>query len=163
MGNTLAYAVAPVIAAFITVPGHIFMAFSLDMSPEEAGRTFYYQDDLIYMEDNAWIPVEVTSIDEGFLKAWQLGAQQWRQYKTKEQSGFYNMHEAWEIYEPVGFSGRAEDLEIPSERSLLVNYNNTVEDFVEREITPGVNELEELIASTDGSPRMINKLGVLYA
>ena len=26
--------------AFITVPGHIFMAFALDMSPAEAKRSF---------------------------------------------------------------------------------------------------------------------------
>ncbi|MEA1911290.1 MAG: hypothetical protein U9N32_06385, partial [Spirochaetota bacterium] len=34
-------------AAFITVPGHIFLAFSLDIPYEDAGRIFINQEDLI--------------------------------------------------------------------------------------------------------------------
>jgi len=34
--------------AFITVPGHIFMAFSLDLPPEEARKVFYQDDELVF-------------------------------------------------------------------------------------------------------------------
>lgn len=63
--------------AFITIPGHIFMAFSIDMTPDEARKRFLRADELIFREDKTWIPVEITEIGGGFLKAWQRGAKQW--------------------------------------------------------------------------------------
>ena len=65
--------------AFITVPGHIFMAFSLDQSPAEALTRFSHPEELVIKENKAWIPLEVTAREGGFLKAWQMGAQEWRE------------------------------------------------------------------------------------
>jgi hypothetical protein len=59
--------------AFITIPGHLFMAFSADMSPVEARKSFLKAEDLIFKDDNTWIPVEVTERDGGFLKATVAG------------------------------------------------------------------------------------------
>ncbi|MCK7477118.1 MAG: hypothetical protein M0C28_06115 [Candidatus Moduliflexus flocculans] len=64
--------------AFITVPGHIFMAFNLDARPEEARRVFSRADELIMREDKTWLPLEITDRSGGFLKAWQAGAKEWQ-------------------------------------------------------------------------------------
>ncbi|MBI9104205.1 MAG: hypothetical protein JEY99_17440 [Spirochaetales bacterium] len=48
--------------AFVTVPGHIFMAFALGISPAEASRTFYNRENLIVMEGKVWIPMEITAL-----------------------------------------------------------------------------------------------------
>ena len=42
-------------AAFVTIPGHIFTALSLDMPPEEAKRTFLNEVDLIFTENNTFL------------------------------------------------------------------------------------------------------------
>ena len=56
-------------AAFITIPGHIYAAVSLNMDPEEAKHTFNSSNDLIFRNENTWLPVEITMIHEGFLKS----------------------------------------------------------------------------------------------
>ena len=44
------------------------------MTPEEARRAFKQIDEIIFAEGKAWIPVEITSRDRGFSKAWKDGA-----------------------------------------------------------------------------------------
>ena len=55
--------------AFITVPGHIFMAFSLGLTELEARQAFTSAGDFIYADGKAWVPVEVTIVQDGFNKA----------------------------------------------------------------------------------------------
>ena len=65
--------------AFITAPGHIFMAFNLEMEAETAKKTFQNPNDLIFRDGETWVPVEITLVRDGFLKAWTIGAKEWRE------------------------------------------------------------------------------------
>jgi hypothetical protein len=148
--------------AFVTVPGHIFVAFSLNLTPAEAKKFFSKPDDLIYMDNKMWVPVELTLLNEGFLKAWQSGASQWREHTSKMQASFYAMHDSWEIYKPVGFSEDAEPIVLPDSIRVLNVFNEELELFVNREIIPQVAILEEAIKNSNEDPKYINSLGVLY-
>ncbi len=65
-------------AAFVTTPGHIFVAFNLGLDKKAAADTFSNQADLIFREDGSvWMPVEVTLVRDGFQRAWKTGAQEW--------------------------------------------------------------------------------------
>jgi tetratricopeptide (TPR) repeat protein len=149
--------------AFITIPGHIFMAFSLDLTPEEARKAFYRDDDLIYMDGSSWIPVEITELKGGFLNAWQTGAREWREATSKEQEGFFPTHAAWKVYEPVGLPDEGVNIVLPSSDRIINSYLQELLNFVDREIYPQVREVEDQIKRYGSSPRMLNKLGVLYA
>ena len=85
--------------AFITVPEHIFMAFSLDIS-RGIREELLAPEDLIIKEGTAWIPLEVTERKGGFLAAWQLGARQWREQSAKGQAGFFSLADAWKATSP---------------------------------------------------------------
>ena len=74
------------------------------MSPDMARKTFQNSDDLIYQNNKVWLPIEITLREGGFLKAWELGAKEWRENKAKNQAKFYPIHDAWSIYQPVGYS-----------------------------------------------------------
>ncbi len=149
--------------AFITIPGHIFMAFSLDMSPEQARKSFSKSDDLIYREEKTWLPVEVTMLGEGFLKAWQTGAKQWREAVSNKKEGFYPMHGAWKIYEPVGLPGITGPLELPESDKLVSVYLAELIKYIDQEIYPKVASIREQMQKTGETTRLINKLGVIYA
>ena len=65
--------------AFITIPGHMFMAFALASSEEEARKTFSHTDEFIFRDGKVWVPIEVTEREGSFLTAWQAGAKEWRE------------------------------------------------------------------------------------
>ena len=149
--------------AFITIPGHIFMAFSLDVDPAEAQREFNRKDDLIFIDKTVWMPVEITSIGKGFLEAWRLGAREWRDNALKGQARIYPMHKAWSIYEPVGFAKAEADIKLPDEKKLADTYSAELRKFINQELNPQVQVYEDKIRSNKNNPALKNRLGVLYS
>jgi tetratricopeptide (TPR) repeat protein len=148
--------------AFITVPGHIFIAFSLNMKEAEAEKIFSRPEDLLVHDNKIWIPVEVTQIQDGFLRAWQTGAKEWRENESEGQAAIYPIHTAWATYAPVGMTdSNARIEELPGTR-VLTAYTSELERFIEREISDKVEDLRNRIKEND-SPKLINKLGILYA
>jgi tetratricopeptide (TPR) repeat protein/outer membrane biosynthesis protein TonB len=149
--------------AFITIPGHIFMAFALRDTPEDIRRTFTQTDELIFRNDKVWVPIEVTERDKSFMGAWQEGAKEWRDNLSKGQAGFYPVHEAWAIYEPVGLPGSGTAPALPDAAQLVKDFRGDVTALVDREIFTRVAELQAAITKSQESPKSVNVLGVLYA
>ncbi len=148
--------------AFITIPGHIFIAFSTGVSPEEARKTFSRADDLIIRPDMSWIPVEVTE-SAGFLQAWQDGAKEWRENLSRNQALLYPLREAWQLYAPVGLPGAEVTVQLPPSEKIVSAYQEEVGKFVGQEILPRVAELESQITKAQDPREPTNELGVLYA
>lgn len=149
--------------AFVTVPGHIFVAFALETGAEEALKTFQRPDDLVVRAGKAWVPVEITETRGGFLDAWQKGAQEWREAEVRGEAAFVPVREAWRAFKPVGLPGAAPAVRMPPEADLLARTGKETARFIEREISSRVARLQQEISASGGSPRAINRLGVLYA
>jgi len=149
--------------AFVTVPGHIFLAFSTGLSNEEAARVFSGSRELIVTDGRAWVPLETTVRSGGFMKAWTEAARQWRQADSRDNAGFFPVHAAWREYEPVGLPGDEADIAAPEKAELLGALEVEVARYVGRKIAPQVAELEKSIRSNGGTPAVYNKLGILYA
>ncbi|MBN2535233.1 MAG: tetratricopeptide repeat protein [Spirochaetales bacterium] len=148
--------------AFITIPGHIYFAFSLDMPPSRAKREFLSKDDLIYIEDKTWCPIEATALKEGFIQAWKTGAKEWRENNGKNLAALYPVRDAWKIYEAVGITGDPVAITLPTKNAVVESFINQINQFLKMELYPRVTELEEELKRSD-SPRIRNTLGILYA
>lgn len=148
--------------AFITVPGHIYMAFALSMTPPEAKRAFLKPDDLIFIEEKVWLPVEITMVQDNFLAAWAMGAKEWRENIGKGQAKIYPMHDSWEEYRPVGLSGST-SVSMPSKENIVSAFQAELTGFIDKEIYPQVERLEGQIRQSNNAPKYMNRLGVLYA
>ncbi len=148
--------------AFITIPGHIFVAFSLDMDPDTARKSFLRPDELIYEGGKTWLPVEITMVAEPFLKAWETGAKEWRENNARNQADMFPMHDCWKVYTPVGLSG-TENVSMPGRMEVVNAFQAEIIRFIDREIYPKVSELQAKIKESDNSARYVNRLGVLYA
>jgi tetratricopeptide (TPR) repeat protein len=148
--------------AFITVPGHIFMAVSLGIAPDQARKDFGSPDDLIITSDHVWLPIETTERSAGFIQAWQDAAKEWRENLAKQQTELYPVHEAWSVYEPVGFSSDMESIALPDADKVVASYLEELVRYIDSEIYPQVAKFQAEIKSTNNAPSALNKLGVLY-
>lgn len=149
--------------AFITVPGHIFMAFALDMSEDQARKSFIKTDELIFKDGKAWVPVEVTERSGTFLTAWQLGARQWRENLAKGQADFYPVRAAWQTYPAVFFPGASTQPPLPEAGQVISDFQNDLVSLVSREIGGKEAELQAAIKKNPGNTKAMNSLGLLYA
>ncbi len=150
-------------SAFVTIPGHLYTAFALDMDQEEAENTFATTRDLVYVDGEAWVPLEITLLQENFLAAWSTGAKQWRENRAADAARMYPIEDAWTIYQPTGFASQPLDIRIPQTTEVVPQYTDVLGSFVRREIAPQVAELEERIEASNGNPRLVNRLGTVYA
>ena len=149
--------------AFITVPGHIYTAFSLGMKPLTAKNLFENPEDLIIHKDKVWIPVEITQIKNDFQTAWKTGAQQWRRYQKDGNAQIYELHEAWKIYQPVGFPAASTVIELPDNDLFTKRYIKELGLIVQRQIKARVAQITTQIKKKPDDARLRNSLGVLYA
>lgn len=155
---------AGVPTAFITVPGHIYMALNLEMSPEQARATFSRADDVIVSDDNGvWMPIETTLLKEGFLTAWAEGARTWRKHHEEGTAKIFTTRDAWKTYEPVAFGVSDYAVDIPRREDVSASFRAELDRFVNRQIAERETSLLRRIAQNPGDARSRNRLGVLYA
>ena len=149
--------------AFITIPGHILMAFAVKMDADAAKKRFSNHDDLIFKDEKAWIPVEITEIDGGFLRAWEVGAQEWREASLNLKAGFYPMHSSWKLYEPVGLPGDASSIFLPDSNELVSKFLTELIVYIDKEIYPQKEKIDNDIRKYGKTAKLLNRRGVLYA
>jgi hypothetical protein len=151
--------------AFITMPGHIFLAFSLDMDSKTAQGTFMNTaDQLILRDDGAWMPVEITLVKKGFLKAWEMGAQEWRAASANGRAGFVRPGEGWEEDDP-GNTGDIVKAPVtpPDSEKVWASYSAELKAFYASDFKPRIDETLKALSAKKGDVKLLNRLGVLYA
>ncbi len=147
--------------AFITVPGHIFMAINLDMTPEAAGK-LPNSDDLIIRDGKVWLPIETTMRDKGLLDAWKEGAREWRQGVTDQDAAFYSVRDAWKVYQPVGLPADATSPQLPAQDLVQLAFSAELSRRVDDEIAAAIAPLNASIQE-HATPRALNSRGVAFA
>ncbi|MDR1318853.1 MAG: hypothetical protein LBJ90_04440, partial [Treponema sp.] len=147
--------------AFITIPGHIYMAFDSGLGEAEARRDFYAPEELVYHEGRAWVPLEVTIPREGFYRAWRIGAKEWHDAEKTGAAEIHLMHDSWKVYPPVSVPGEASDLSIPTEQAIAAAFDRAMDNYIEYEIRLPVREYELRLARGE-DPALRNEFGVLY-
>jgi hypothetical protein len=150
-------------AAFITVPGHILAAFSAGMVEEDAQAVFTNPDELIFKDGQTWIPVEITLLQEDFTKAWQIGAQTWREAAARGQAALLPVSESWKEYQPVGIPGEDTRIALPASHEMRKVYTESLARLAAREVAPKAEALKAQIAREGATPVLSNRLGILYA
>jgi tetratricopeptide (TPR) repeat protein len=148
--------------AFITIPGHIFMAINLDATPEEAKKVFTSTDNLIFRDNATWLPIEVTQRSGDFLVAWAEGGKEWRENSTRQQADFFPIRAGWKVYESVQYPGSS-TINVPSEEKIGAAFEDVSNRFVMQQITASVAQLQAKIRASNNSPKALNDLGLLYA
>ena len=149
--------------AFITIPGHIYMAVALTTSPDEVRKTFQNSDDFIFQNGKAWLPIEITLREGGFLKAWQYGAKEWRENSAAKTAAFYPMHDAWKVYQPVGYSSDVTGIQIPQQDQVVKVYTDEVTAFVAAQIGQQEKALLTAASKATNKSKPLNSLAVLYS
>jgi hypothetical protein len=152
-------------AAFLTTPGHIFVAFNLGMDQKTAKATFANPDNLLLREDGStWLPVEVTRVRDGFLRAWREGAQEWRAAGGAGSAEFVPLLAAWQQF-PAVDTGRVLQGSIvnPDPTRVFQAYSMALSQFYKNDFEPRIAEVQAALKKEPNDPKLLNRLGVLYA
>jgi len=104
-------------SAFITIPGHIYIAFEVGSSTWNAGSADIIETEIDGVRKR-WLPIEVTIPREGFTRAWRVGARQWRSAGTN--AALYRIRDCWEVYPSVTVPASGDHIpNMPSQADIL--------------------------------------------
>lgn len=148
--------------AFVTVPGHIFIAADLGINLSQARARGMNLNDYILQDDKIWIPIETTMRNAGFNEVWRKGSEQWRYYTETNQGFLYQIHEAWTDYAPVGLPADGSTIRLPEPADIIREFEKELQKAVNRELSARLELLGPLEKGSSYS-RVANKRGILYA
>ena len=149
-------------AAFITIPGHIYAAFDTGLTEAQARETFSDPGLLIFTGGKVWIPVEITMVKDGFIKAWRVGAKEWADNTAAGTAAFYALPDCWAKYPSTSFPDVNPRFVLPDTAAMAEAFDGTVDRYVAREIDPQVRLAEARDAEQPEAVRD-NDVGILYA
>jgi len=106
--------------AFITVPGHIYMAFDSGLKPDESAKA----GECIVVDGKVWVPLEITLPQDSFALERQTGIRQWRKYN--KDAKLLPLRECWSEFAPVAVPDSDIKLEHPSMQVILREFKKQI-------------------------------------
>jgi len=110
-------------SAFITVPGHIYMAIDSGVAVANAKQVLVDGKYIIY-DDIVWIPLEITLTQDTFYEEWAKGAQEWNKYS--KDAVIIPMYEAWKEYSPVSIPESDRKIQLVSKDRIISNMRTSI-------------------------------------
>ena len=98
--------------AFITIPGHIYMAYDSGLTASQADM-IYGKNKYIEQDGKIWIPYEITVPQDSYELGLKLGIRQWNKYP--EEHNLIPIHDAWNEFKPVTVPESDVSLQFPKD------------------------------------------------
>jgi len=151
---------AGIASAFITVPGHIYAAFSTKTAPKDFADINADRAMTITVGDELWVPVEITMIGTAtFNEAWRKGAEQWNALSgTPLERHFIETAEAQTLFKPIGLRETDLGLQYGRKEPIVANSLRDLNSVID-----GIAEQAQTVARQSGRKEDWNRLGIKLA
>jgi hypothetical protein len=149
-------------AALLPLDSEVLVAFRMSRNESTTRGTFSEAGDFMFIDGEAWVPVRVSMLREGFLRAWSEGARLARETEGS-RNRFFRIAEAWPQYPPAGVPDIPTNVQKPQETQVKAAFDNVVSLVIAKEVTPRAERMKVGFGQDGGTGRQRNSLGVLYA
>ena len=150
-------------AAFIPLENDFIVAFNLGVNASRAGTLFDGYDRILVVDDEIWIPLSMSSLNEGFINSWYKAVVQIQQLtESEEYFDFILLSDAWQSYPPAGFSSGESTSARTEEAKLTQAVENDIARYITAEFGPQIAAVQNRIKTEGASVTLFNQLGMLY-
>lgn len=135
------------------------VAVLLGVTAAQAETLFNGTERILIVDDNVWLPLSLSVIDQGFMACWNTGASFLNAaFASGDNVEFVIVQQAWENYPPaplfeLGRSGISTD-----NAAVLREVNNVFQRYITQEINPVIQRTQALANSATQQ----NRLGILF-
>lgn len=149
--------------AYIPMNDDFVVVIDLGITAEKAASLFDGYDRLMVVDGEAWLPVAMSTLREGFVNSWYKAVVSVQQATVAgEDLNFVNLEEAWQSYPPAGFSS-GENISVkPVEGDVTASVETDVARYITAEFGPQIAAVQARIKAEGASAELYNNLGLLY-
>jgi tetratricopeptide (TPR) repeat protein len=151
-------------AAIAALSEDVIVAFPLDMGETQARTAFANLNNFIFDSGKVWVPLRASMIRDGFLRAWQAGAELWRAHAegSLDKPKLVTIEDAWKEYQPIALADVDYKPVKPAEEAVNLAFENVLGRFVTAEVEPKAKRLVGEMQGA-GTGKQLNALGIVYA
>jgi len=148
--------------AFVDVPGHVFIMFNTGVLLTEKATLGFPEELLVPYDGTLWIPVEMTMVGSSFTRAWQKGAEEYRDWSAKKKMDIIHTATAWELFKPVTLP-HVEARSIKVKKSdIEAKFKGELEALARQRLASLSEEYLEALKKRPSDMIALGQLGILY-
>ncbi|MCR5189317.1 MAG: tetratricopeptide repeat protein [Treponema sp.] len=150
-------------AAFIPLEDDFIVCFNLGVNASRAASLFDGYDRILIVNDEIWIPLSMSALNEGFINSWYKAVLKIQEKSQAEEDfDFILLSDAWQYYPPAGFSSNEASSAMPAEANLTKSVENDIARYITAEFGPQIAAVQNKIKAEGASVTLYNQLGMLY-
>jgi hypothetical protein len=153
-------------SAFVPLNDDFIVACYLNVNQARAELLFNDLDRTLVIDDGVWLPLSMNAFNEGFIAAWDGGAETLNKvFAEGGEADFIMPENAWGTYPPAPLPAQ-KVARAAGEADLLQAADSVMRRYISREIQPLAQSLQQQIAANPtaaGLPlaSLHNRLGIL--
>jgi tetratricopeptide (TPR) repeat protein len=141
--------------------GDFVIAFYLAVNQAGAGLLFNGLDRVLVIDGQAWLPLSMNAFNNGFMAAWDGGAEALNTVFAEGREAEFIMPEnAWSIYPPALLPAQGSTAVRAGGGELAAVVDSVMRQYVSLEIQSQVEALQRQLAAAP-SAALYNRLGIL--
>jgi tetratricopeptide (TPR) repeat protein len=148
--------------ALVDVPGHVFIIFNTGVSETEKNTLGFPESLLVVHRGMVWIPVEMTLVGSSFTRAWQKGAEEYRDWSVKGKVEIVEVQKAWEQFRPVTLPPADLKPVKVKQEDIEAKYKDELETLGRQRLTALSAEYLAILKKKPGDVSALAQLGILY-
>jgi len=146
-------------SAFIQTANEMLVAVSLNVSQSSAETLFNGTSRILIVDDNVWLPLSMTALNEGFLAAWNRGVSVLNSASAAGGiADFASAREAWAVYPPALMYELGRTNIRTDNAAVLREVNRVFQAYITQEINPVITR----VSGMPNNAAQQNRLGILY-
>jgi DNA-binding beta-propeller fold protein YncE len=149
-------------AALVDVPGHVFVMFDTGVAEKDKSTLGFADELLVSHQGTVWIPLEMTLVGSSFTRAWQKGAEEYRDWSAKGKLELIDVNKAWEAFKPVTLPP-TDSKPVPVTREEIeAKYKDELETLGRQRLAALSAGYVEVLKKNPKDTAALSQLGILY-
>ena len=150
-------------SALVKVGTDYLTAVNLSISQAAAETMFSNFDRILIIDNNCWLPVAMSSFDDGFMASWMRAVVTLNHaFERGEFVEFISTADAWAFYPPAPLPELGTRARLTSSEIIYTEANLVMNQYVAQDIIPIIWMVEAQIARGP-TAALYNRLGILLA
>jgi tetratricopeptide (TPR) repeat protein len=148
--------------AFADVPGHVFLLFNTGVAEADKATLGFPEELLATYRGTVWLPVEMTMVGSSFTRAWQKGAEQYRDWSARGKLEIIDIQQAWDEFRPVTLPPGGGVAVKATPEEIEAKYPDELQELGRRRLAMLSAEYLTVLKNDPGSVPALCALGTLY-